>query len=183
MKQVRFEYDGNSYSIDVEEPSKIEKIHLAARAPDSLHEVADSEPENIERHIDQEVIDFLMEVTADYTNFEREHLEAMPTDPMLQVTSAVLEAVLGEPETEHSRRRLKRVRATKGFIEVLFAGKAAVVAGMPDDARLEGFDYDPSRNELQFIFSSDEWEPIDEGAAIPVHQAGVVELGDDVKEI
>lgn len=183
MKQVRINHDGDKYSIDVEEPSKMEKMHLVARAPDSLHEVADCEPEDVDRHIDPDLLDFLIDTTVEYTNFEREHLEAMPFEPMLEVTSAVLEAVLGEPETEHSRRRLRRVRATKEFIEVLFAGKAAVVAGMPDDARFEDFDYDPSRNELQFIFSSDEWEPIDEGASIPVHQAGVVELGDDFKEI
>lgn len=189
MTQIRIEHDGEQYSIDVDDVDTVEKMHFAARAPDELQEVAEYEDEETamqEASMTPDVIDYLIYVTTETTEFEEHQLQQMPMEPMLKLTSAVLEAALDDSDDDDAdtgSRRLKRVRCTKDFIEGLFTEKMAIVAGMPDDATFEDFDYDPSRNEFQFIFQSDEWEPIAEGAEIPCYKAYSVGFGDSTKEL
>lgn len=186
MTEVRIEHDGETFRIDVEELSSIEKMHFSARAPEELQELAEMENEQPVNQcsFNSDVIDYLIYVTTETTDFTEEQLEAMQMESLLELTSAVLEAALGEPDDDtHGGRCLKRVRCTQEFVEGLFTEKMAIVAGMPDDASFEDFEYDPSRNEFHFIFESDEWEPLSEGAEIPCHKAYSVGFGDSTKEL
>lgn len=183
-KQIHVTHDDKNYTLDVEEPSSVEKMNLAAKAPDSLDKIAGADdPRDVDHHIDEELIEYMIDVTVQTTDFERQHLKEVPMAPMMELGAKVIQAVFDSERDTHGDRRVKRVRCTQQFIEVLFKSKASIVAGMPDDATFENFEYDPSRQELQFIFSSDEWEEIDEATEIPVHEATVVGIGDDTKEL
>lgn len=187
MKQIRIELEDQTYSIAVEELDSIQKMQIASRAPDELQEVAGMEKEEAMEtmSVSDEMLDFLTYVATEATEFDEDALAQLPVEAFLEITTAILETALGDPEDvgDQTGRRLRRVRCTKEFVECLFTEKMAIVAGMPDDASFENFDYDPARNEFHFIFSSDEWESIAEGAEIPCHEAYGVGFGDSTKEL
>lgn len=188
MGEITLKHDGDKFTIDVDDVGRDERMRYASMAPDSLHEIAEAEDDNEamrKASVEPEVVEYLITVATETTAFTEDQLQDIPIDTMLTLTSEILNEVLAAEggENDDTERRLKRVRCTAEFVEGLFTEKMAIVAGMPDDASLEDFSYDPSRNELQFIFHSEQWDKVAEGAEIPCHKAYGVGLGDSTKEL
>lgn len=169
---------GHDLTVDVQKVSQLKQMRIASRAPDELVEVAedaDSAEDVDDVPYTPEVINYLVDVTTEVTEMEKEDFQDLSAQSTVAIGAEVINAVFNSDVSDKSSR-IKRVRATEQVIESLFGGEVTMVAGLPDDAELEYFEYDPSRNELQFIFSSEQWERIDEGAMIPVIEASVVQI-------
>lgn len=172
---------GHDLTVDVQKVSQLKQMRIASRAPDELVEVAedaDSAEDVDDVPYTPEVINYLVDVTTEVTEMEKEDFQDLSAQSTIAIGAEVINTVFDSSDSDVSdkSRRIKRVRATEQVIESLFGGEVTMVAGLPDDAELEYFEYDPSRNELQFIFSSEQWERIDEGAMIPVIEASVVQI-------
>lgn len=190
MTQVTIETeDGKKYSVDVQKPDPVEKMQIAAKAPDELVELGEEmeEGEDIDEsdaELTPDIVDYMVEVATNTTELEENHLRQLSTKYQILLCSEILNVVFDEYADERDEeKRVKRVRLTQEFVTHLFRGEMAMVAGLPDNATFEDFNYDPARMELQFIFSSDEWEPIPEGAQIPVVSATGVEIPSSTKKI
>jgi len=185
MKTITVDVESRDYelSVGVSELSKLETTYLAAKAPDSLLAL---DPYSTDRYdLTPEMLDYFVDVLENHTNLNKDTVENMDRSEMMEISAAVLEEIFEDNDnSQDDSRRLKRVRATEEWVEMLFKGKVTLVAGMPDDASLENFNYDPSRNEMQFIFSSSEWDKIAEGGYIPEVDASVVEVPfDDPRDV
>ena len=182
MNKQTVTIDGVNITIDITNDfSQMDKMRLAARMPDELveaAEAADSE-EEFDFHLTVDVIDYFENVLKEATQLDDDTLDSMSCQDIGELASVVLNAIFEGADTDNSRR-IRRIRASQDSIEAIFKGELAVVAGMPDDASMEDFHYDPSSNELQFIFSSNEWSKIGEGAEIPLVQAHVIQMSGDV---
>jgi hypothetical protein len=77
--------------------------------------------------------------------------------------------------------RVKAVPMTREVVEPLFRGDMAMVCGMPDDARFVRFYNEPRRDLLMFVFESEEFDIVEEGAVIPEKDAVVKEIDADVR--
>lgn len=176
MKEAKATIDGKQYAIKVKDLDNSDKIRLAMQAPSRLMEAAErgERPEDLTSA--EETVEFMEYVLVEATEFTDEQVEQLTLDQLLQLGAVTLNTALDDEEGNDSKKRVRRVRATEEIVECIFKGEASVVAGMPDDASLENFEYDPSRNEIQFIFSSSEWEPIGEGEKIPLHEVAAVSL-------
>jgi hypothetical protein len=191
MKRVSIETDdGTRYSVDVDEPSPVKKMQIAAGAPDELVE-NDLDLENVESvedldvdfEVTEDLVDYLVDVATRVTELEESDLNRLQLRYQTELCAEILNAIFEDDPTDPTNRCVKRVRMTEEVFEHLFKGEMTMVAGMPDDASFEDFNYDPSRMEFQFIFSSDEWEPIPEGAAIPVFDVTCVEIPSTVERV
>lgn len=188
-KTVEIEIDDQQLAIELDLPTGMEKMYLAAKAPSDLLDVADEvddpdEIDDVDVALTPDIIDYFVNIVTETTRFEKDQVEQLPTEQLIHIGSAVLEAVWGEEEQDNSaEKRIKRVRLTEQFMENLFRGECAMVAGLPDDISMENFHYDPSRNELQFIFSSDEWDKVKEAATIPATELYQVEIQSNDKEL
>lgn len=174
--------DELNITVDIKDSfGQIEMMSLAASAPKELAAAADDAEceEDFEFEMTAEVIRYFEKVLKTATELDDDTIDELSWEEIANLASEVLNVIFQETDADNSRR-IRRVRATKDCIEALFRGEMAVVAGMPDDATMEDFHYDPSRDELQFVFSSDEWPEIDEGAKIPLVQAHVIQLSGDV---
>lgn len=169
MSEIRVEHDEKSFTIEVDDVGSVKQTSLAMRAPEELHETS---PESLDgTNATEDVLDFLIYTATETTDFTKDQLEQLPMEIMLEICTAIVEELFNDgTDSNYDNRRLKRVRCTQEFIECLFTQEMAVVAGMPDDTTFEQFDYDPARMEFQFIFSSQEWDKIAEGAEIPCHE-------------
>ncbi len=184
MTEARFEYNGEQYTILVSDLTSTKRIHLAAKAPADFTAVADEcEGPVPVNSLSTDTMDYIVDVLEETTDFDREQIEQRDAEFVLKAGGAVLRSIFENDDTDRqSSRCLKRVRCSEEFVECLFTEKMAIVAGMPNDATLYNFNYDPSRNELQFIFESDEWESVAEGEKIPCHEAHGVGFGDSTRE-
>jgi len=174
--------DGSNITIDINDNfSQMDKMRLAARMPDELVEAAETADDAGDFDFDMtvDVINYFENVLKETTQLDNDTIDDMSCHHIGKLASAVLNAIFEDVDDDNSRR-IRRVRATQDSIEAIFKGELAVVAGMPDDASMENFHYDPSRDELQFVFSSSEWSEIAEGAKIPLVQAHVIQMSGDV---
>lgn len=190
MTQVILETnDGSRYSVDVETPSPREKMHIAARAPDELLETAENvedvdNPTDVDIDFTPDVVDYLVSVATQVTELDEADLNQLTTTNRVELCAEILNTIFREDSNQSSNNRcVKRVQLTEDFITHLFRGEMAMVAGLPDDASFEDFTYDPSTMQLQFVFSSDEWEPVDEGEEIPFIEATCAEITGGTTEL
>ena len=181
MSKVSVMYEGKKYSVGVKELSPQSKISIATDAPDQLLEASKADGQDVS--LNKETIDYLITVVEEVTDFEKDEIEKLPTELLLDLSASVLEEIFSDSQQSDKKNRVKRVRCTEEFVECLFTEKMAIVAGMPDNASFKNFEYDPARNEFNFIFESSEWEPVDEGGEIPLHEAYTVAFGDSDKEL
>lgn len=189
MPTIKTTVDGYSYTVDVDDVGSIERMRIASRVPEELEKLAEmTEEEAIESMnasgISEETIMFLTDVTTQTTDFTEDELDQLPINTFIQLTTDILNEIFTESnDSMKDKKRVRRVRCSREYIDTLFTEKMSMICGMPDDASMVDFNYDPSRQEVQFIFESSEWKPIKEGAKIPTHEAYAVGLGDSTKEL
>lgn len=179
MNDVTVQIEDRQFTISVKDLSAVRRTHLVAQLPEEL--ASADRPEQVQ--VDEEIVAYFTNVLTTATEFTQEEVDTMSVEHLAKFSSSVLEHIYGDEVGSTHTGRLRRVRATDEFIEHLFVGDAVLIAGMPDDASFEDFSYDPSCNEVMFIFSSDEWEPVDDAEEIPVHETYGVEISSGTKEM
>lgn len=181
-KTVTANIGGTDVKIEVKELDLVQKMELMSDAPDGVGEMLVERGSVDAYH--PKLIRFMETVVVETTPFTEDEYGDMQLDEAAKVGAAVIEAIFGEDISGDVERRQKRIDASFEFIEQLFTGKCAIVAGVPDDAKLDNLRYDPERDSVVFVFSHDGWEPLNEGEEIPlIEPAWAVDIGSSMEEI
>jgi hypothetical protein len=181
MATVTVEHDNKQFAINVRDVGAATRAMLASRAPNSLEAFADYESaEEIEQdddtpEITEDIIDYFCLITKKVTDFDEQQLREMEVNLLIEISSAVLNELFGDDESDVSKHPRKRVTCSKEFFETVFAKDVGVISGMPDDATFVDVEYYPSTESFGLTFESDEWDVV---SCIPEHE--VVAVGDDI---
>lgn len=79
-------------------------------------------------------------------------------------------------------KNVKGVRMTREVVNPIFRGDIAVMCGLPDDAKFQRFYRNGARDELIFVFESDEFERLGEGEKIPLAEVNARSVDADVRK-
>jgi hypothetical protein len=168
-------HNGTKYSFSVKGASDLQRTRVLAEAPDFMMDLdEDAQASDLTEKEFVALYEWYCEILKQLTELSADNVDSMDKELVVKVAPDVLEHSLDNntdkwDSKDTDARGKRRVVATKHFIETLFKSETALVCGMPDDAELVDFRYDIEKQSLEFVFSSKEWDSVNEATTIPRH--------------